>query len=81
MKRNIMLKKEFFSLFYLAYLIVIPTLFSGLGALIQRDFWNVYFASKDFSPEDIYEAWLPREGEVMREEESDNCITELLGTG
>ena len=53
----------------------------GLGALIQPDFWDIDFASKDFTPEQLVKTWLPQEGEVMLEEESDNCITELLGTG
>lgn len=53
----------------------------GLGMLLEKDFWTLDFASKDFSPEDFYSAWIPQKGEAMREEDSDNCITELLGTG
>lgn len=49
--------------------------------LLEKDFWTLDFASKDFSPEDFYSAWIPQKGEAMREEDSDNCITELLGTG
>ncbi|XP_052789362.1 UPF0764 protein C16orf89 homolog [Mya arenaria] len=58
-----------------------PPYYRMLGTLIQRDFWAIDFASKDLSPKDFYSAWLPRPGESMAEEESDNCITELLGTG
>ena len=54
---------------------------AGIGQLIQRDFWNFDFASKDFSNNDLYNAWLPAPGESIHESDSDNCLTELFGTG
>lgn len=58
-----------------------PVYYRRLGLLLHKDFWTLDFASKDFFPEDFYSAWIPKKGEAMREEDSDNCITELLGTG
>ena len=55
--------------------------FSGIGELIQRGFWNLDFASRDFSNSDIINAWLPAPGESIHETDSDNCLTELFGTG
>ena len=56
-------------------------IFAGIGTLIQSGFWEFDFASKDFSLEHMKHAWNPRPGEVMHERDSDNCLTELFGTG
>ncbi|KAL4239489.1 hypothetical protein ACF0H5_000304 [Mactra antiquata] len=58
-----------------------PMYYSRLGTLLAKDFWTLDFASKDFYSEDFLSAWLPQPGEAMHEQDSDNCITELLGTG
>lgn len=58
-----------------------PLYYSRLGTLLHKNFWTLDFASKDFTPQDFYNAWVPKPGESMREDETDYCITELLGTG
>lgn len=58
-----------------------PQYYKRIGQLIQRDFWNLDFASKDFTNNDLFNAWLPAPGESIHESDSDNCLTELFGTG
>ncbi|KAH3869361.1 UPF0764 protein C16orf89 homolog [Dreissena polymorpha] len=58
-----------------------PPYYQALGKIIQRDFWTLDFASRDFTKKDFYAAWLPNGEEAMDEKQSDSCIGELLGTG
>jgi hypothetical protein len=53
----------------------------GIGGILQRGFWRINFASKNFRAEDFSRAWAPREGELLNLLYSDMCIAELFGTG
>jgi len=53
--------------------------FAGIGAIIDPGFWTMDHKSRDVIQGLVRKPSLDREG-VMHERDSDNCLTELLGT-
>ncbi|KAK3091013.1 hypothetical protein FSP39_016471 [Pinctada imbricata] len=56
-----------------------PHYYHKIGSLLKKGFWELDYRSRDF-PQDLI-LWPFREGEALHEEDSDNCLSELFGTG
>ena len=56
-----------------------PEYYARIGAIIDQDFWTLDYPTREVDRELIVK---PRfSGESMHEKDSDDCLTELFGTG
>lgn len=56
-----------------------PQYYEEIGPLIQGGFWEMDYPSRDMGPE--VKVWRYKEGELLREQKSDDCLAEFFGTG